>query len=191
MWRTLRMYSRNSSRSISFTMRSYALPCRETTSRMAAAAFLRAASLACLDTGACLAAAFLSAFAAFLLAAFAAFLDLPAMTGWAVERDAWGGGNRGAKVSRAKVGMRLFRNERIRGAGSRGEVRGRSVRTLAGRARVRPAGDAHCVATRALEANMARELTVSGAPWMCRHVARSRNVCSRILFSGRFPCLTS
>lgn len=88
-------------------------------------------------------------------------------------------------MSRAKVGMRLFRNERIRGAGSRGEVRGRSVRTLAGRARVRPAGDAHCVATRALEANMARELTVSGAPWMCRHVARSRNVCSQILFSGR------
>ena len=91
LWRTLRMYSRNSSRSISFTMRSYALPCRETTSRMAAAAFLRAASLACLDTGACLAAAFLSAFAAFLSAAFAAFLALPATTGWTVARDACGG----------------------------------------------------------------------------------------------------
>lgn len=76
-------------------------------------------------------------------------------------------------MSRAKVGMRLFRNERIRGAGSWGEVRGRSVRTLAVRARVRPAGIDHCVVTRALEANMARELTVSGAPWLSRHVARS------------------
>ena len=77
-------------------------------------------------------------------------------------------------MSRAKVGMRLFIPEREdKGAGSWGEVRGRSVRTLAVRARVRPAGIDHCVVTRALEANMARELTVSGAPWLSRHVSRS------------------
>ena len=90
MWRTLRMYSRNSSRSISFTMRSYALPCRETTSRMAAAAFLRAASFACLETTGDLLEVFLASFAAFLASAFEAFLALPATMGWAATREVCG-----------------------------------------------------------------------------------------------------
>mmetsp|Transcript_7686 Transcript_7686/g.32050 ORF Transcript_7686/g.32050 Transcript_7686/m.32050 type:complete len:300 (+) Transcript_7686:922-1821(+) len=58
-------YSRYWSRSSSRTMRSYALPCFDTTSRIAAAAFLRAASFACL----------LTAGAAFFFAAFAAFFS--------------------------------------------------------------------------------------------------------------------
>ena len=90
-------------------------------------------------------------------------------------------------MSDAKVGMRLFRNERIRGAGSRGEVRGRSVRTLAGRARVRPAGDAHCVATRALEANMARE---ADREWRALDVPTRRALPERLqpdFIFGTFP----
>ena len=91
-------------------------------------------------------------------------------------------------MSRAKVGMRIIPEREDKGGGSRGEVRGRSVRTLAGRARVRPAGGAHCVATRALEANMARELTVSGAPLLSRHVAArtGQTFSARIFGSSRF-----
>mmetsp|Transcript_20181 Transcript_20181/g.32685 ORF Transcript_20181/g.32685 Transcript_20181/m.32685 type:complete len:228 (-) Transcript_20181:209-892(-) len=84
-WRTDSTYSRYWSRSISRTMRSYALPCLDTTSRMAAANFLRAASFACLLTSG----AFLPAF---LASAFSSlpFLERPHTmgTGAAPAREA-------------------------------------------------------------------------------------------------------
>ena len=83
--RTERTYSRNWSRSSSFTMRSYALPCLETASRMAAAAFLRAAAFACL----------LTAGAFFFFSALAAFFSALA----ALLRRRRRGGRRGGRRS--------------------------------------------------------------------------------------------
>ena len=106
------------------TIRSYALPCLETMSRMAAAAFLRAASFACLLTAGAF--FFLSALAAFF-SALAALLR-PATTSRRATRVAavcgsegegrvrrWPLGYRHARTAKKSASPRAARRARGRG----------------------------------------------------------------------------